>query len=166
VVLVALDEAFEGRDGVASLSACRHRVERMVSGRRPEGQHRESSSALDVSSLLDALVEGIESLKTPNAGVLALALERARELRAFLGVSGRPNWNYVERKLLELDKEIDGSVLGALDPAMHEELFRQAERVTERHRGRVSDEALQEAAQRSLVQRARERLGLPRSLGV
>jgi len=165
VVLVAVDEAFEGRGEVASLTACRHRVERLAPAEPGRGAHsRESSGLPDISSLLDALIEGLERLASPRAGVMGLALERARELGAFVSVASRPNWDYVERKLREVDAEVDSTVLGALEPAVLEELRRGSARAVERHRGRVATGALEAAIDRSLVQRARERLGLPRSL--
>lgn len=165
VVLVALDEAFEGQGLVASLAPCRHRIERMAPAEGGRGsQPRDSSGLPDLSILLDALIEGLERLKLPRAGVMGLALERARELRAFVGVANRPNWDYLERKLLEVDGEVNASVLGALEPEMLEELKRSSGRALDRHRGRVRVEALEAALERSLVQRARERLGLPRSL--
>jgi hypothetical protein len=167
VVLLALDEAAQREGQPVGLSFCRHRVERMMPGLASRGGHGSGSSSLpDVESLLDSLIVGLEGLASGRAGVLGLALERARDLRAFVSVANRPNWDYLAQKIGEIDAEVDASVLAALDPRILGELQEASARAVARHRGKVTPEALEAAAQRALVQRARERLGLPRSLSL
>jgi hypothetical protein len=53
-------------------------------------------------------------------------------------------------------------VLTAFSVDQIEDFRREAAHAIERHRGRVDDEALEDAKVRFTLQRAREKLGLPR----
>jgi hypothetical protein len=53
-------------------------------------------------------------------------------------------------------------VLESLSDSDRAEFEQEATRAIERHRGRVDDAALRDAMNRFTLQRARERLGLPR----
>jgi Arc/MetJ family transcription regulator len=77
-------------------------------------------------------------------------------------VASRPNWSYLREKLREIDDDVSAAVVHALSPSDLAEFRDEAARAIERHRGRVDEEALHDAMARYTLQRARERLGLPR----
>jgi hypothetical protein len=89
-------------------------------------------------------------------------LRKIEDVQNLLAVSARPNWDYLRRKLLEIDSDVSAALLSALSEKELEACQAEAALAVERHRGRVSDVALEDAKGRYIVQRARERLGLPR----
>jgi hypothetical protein len=89
-------------------------------------------------------------------------LGKIREVQDLLAVAARPNWEYVRAKLREIDDDVSAAVLTAFSAEQIEDFRGEAARAIERHRGRVDDEALEDAKVRFTLQRAREKLGLPR----
>ena len=89
-------------------------------------------------------------------------LRKIREIQDLLAVASRPNWEYVRSKLREIDDDVSAAVLGAFTPEQLDDFRTEAARAIERHRGRVDDESLEDAKARFTLQRAREKLGLPR----
>ena len=83
-------------------------------------------------------------------------------MQELISVASRPNWSYLREKLREIDDDVSDAVLHALAPSDLEEFREEATRAIERHRGRVDEDALSDAMARYTLQRARERLGLPR----
>jgi len=165
-VLVGIDLAFEGGQGVTSLAYCRKRVEELASyGPRPERRivtPVESVSAAEVEAVLDALSERLIALRPGPGACFEPPLRKIEEIRSLLAVASRPNWDYVRDKLREIDEEVAGAVLCSLsaeERATHEA---EARRAVERHRGRMDPGALADAMSRFIVHRARERLSLPR----
>jgi Arc/MetJ family transcription regulator len=77
-------------------------------------------------------------------------------------VATRPNFDYLRIKLREIDDDVSAAALQALGPEELDLLRAEAGRAVERHRGRVDDDALEDARGRYTLQRARERFDLPR----
>ncbi len=101
-------------------------------------------------------------MKAPIGAAFDPPLRKIREVQDLLSVASSPNWDYVRRKLLEIDESVSASVLEAVSPEQLAEFREEAQRAIERHRGRVDDEALADAMDRYTLQRAREKLGLIR----
>ncbi len=165
-VLVGMDRAFEQTANVSSLSYCRRRVEELAaSGPRPlirPAPPAESIPLSDVEALLTSLLEQLGNVRPPPGASFEPPLRKIREVQDLLAVASRPNWEYVRSKLREIDDDVSAAVLSAFSPAQLEEFRDEATRAIERHRGRVADEALEDAKTRFTLQRAREKLGLPR----
>ena len=165
-VLVGIDRAFDdaGSD-VTSLAFCRRRVEDLVAaGPRPERRPSPASEGVpleEVARILQLLHDHLAPLR-PLAGFFEPPLRKIREVQDLLAVASRPNWEYVRAKLREIDDDVSAAVLSAFSPAQLEEFRDEATRAIERHRGRVADEALEDSKTRFTLQRAREKLGLPR----
>jgi hypothetical protein len=165
-VLVGMDRAFEQNPKVTSLAYCRRRVEELAaSGPRPPSRPAppaESIALPEVASLLAALLDQLQKVAPPPGTSFEPPLRKIREVQDLLAVASRPNWEYVRAKLREIDDDVSAAVLGAFTADQLEDFREEAGRAIERHRGRVADEALEDAKVRFTLQRAREKLGLPR----
>ena len=165
-VLVGMDRAFEAGTDVTSLAYCRRRVEELASaGPGPARRAPVPAETVDtgeVESLLRNLLEQLEKIKAPPGAPFDPPLRRIREVQDLLAVASSPNWEYVRGKLREIDDAVSTSALQALAPEQLDEFRGEAQRATERHRGRVDDTALADARDRYTLQRAREKLGLIR----
>lgn len=163
VVLVGIDRAFEAEPAVSSLSFCRRRVEELVAagprGDPQRGPGGERVPLTDVAEVLGTLHERLSEL--PRVG-FALPLRKIEEVQDLVAVAARPNWDYIRRKLHEIDEEVSEAALLALPPGEADAIRTEAVRAAERHRGRVDAIALEDAIHRLVRQRAREGLKLPR----
>lgn len=165
-VLVALDRAFDAGLGVTSLAFCRRQVEALAAG----GSRAPASSApaprpvapSQPEAMLAALIARLQALRPGPGACFEPPLRRSEEVRDLLSVAARPNWDYVQRKLSELDADVSAAALRALPAGELAVLQAEAERAVVRHRGRVSEAALEESRARLVLLRAREVLGLPR----
>jgi hypothetical protein len=164
-VLVGIDRAFESGE-VTSLAHCRRRVEELAgSGREPRARPTPPSEPLplsDVHALLTDLRDHLSRLRPGPLACFEPPLRKIQEVQDLLAVSTRPNWDYLRGKLREIDADVTAALLSALNPTELEDCREEARVACERHRGRVDEAALQEAMSRYVIQRARERLGLPR----
>jgi Arc/MetJ family transcription regulator len=165
-VLVGMDRAFESASNVTSLAFCRRWVDELAAaGPRPQlrpAPPPESVPLKEVEGLLTTLLEKLGSVKPPAGAAFEPPLRKIREIQELISVASRPNWSYLREKLREIDDDVSAAVLEALAPADLEEFRVEAARAIERHRGRVDEDALSDAMARYTLQRARERLGLPR----
>jgi hypothetical protein len=165
-VLVGMDRAFESAANVTSLAFCRRWVEELAAaGPRPQlrpAPPPESVPLKEVEGLLTTLLEKLGSVKAPAGSDFEPPLRKIREVQELISVASRPNWSYLREKLREIDDDVSEAVLHALAPSDLEEFREEAARAIERHRGRVDEDALSDAMARYTLQRARERLGLPR----
>lgn len=165
-VLVGMDRAFEQNASVSSLAYCRKRVEELAAaGPRPESRPAppaESIPLSEVESLLVSLVDQLQKVRPAAGTSFEPPLRKIREVQDLLAVASRPNWEYVRSKLREIDDDVSAAVLGAFSAEQIDEFRAEAARAIERHRGRVAEEALEDAKTRFTLQRAREKLGLPR----
>jgi hypothetical protein len=165
-VLVGMDRAFEQAPNVSSLSYCRRRVEELAAaGPRPPSRPAppaESVALPEVASLLAALLEQLQKVAPPAGASFEPPLRKIHEVQDLLAVASRPNWEYVRSKLREIDDDVSAAVLAAFTPEQLEDFRAEAARAIERHRGRVDDDGLEDAKARFTLQRAREKLGLPR----
>jgi hypothetical protein len=116
----------------------------------------------EVESVLASLLEQLEKVRPARGLSFEPPLRKIREVQDLLAVAARPNWEYVRSKLREIDDDVSAAVLSAFSPEQIEDFRAEAARAIERHRGRVDDEALEDAKVRFTLQRAREKLGLPR----
>ena len=165
-VLVGMDRAFESAANVTSLAFCRRWVEELAAaGPRPQlrpAPPPESVPLKEVEGLLTTLLDRLGSVKPPAGSDFEPPLRKIREVQELISVASRPNWSYLREKLREIDDDVSAAVLHALAPSDLEEFREEAARAIERHRGRVDEDALHDAMARYTLQRARERLGLPR----
>jgi hypothetical protein len=165
-VLVGMDRAFEQSPNVSSLSFCRRRVEELAAaGPRPSSRPSppaESIALPEVASLLASLLEQLQKVKPAAGTSFEPPLRKIREVQDLLAVASRPNWEYVRSKLREIDDDVSAAVLTAFTAEQLEDFRTEAARAIERHRGRVDDDGLEDARARFTLQRAREKLGLPR----
>jgi Arc/MetJ family transcription regulator len=165
-VLVGMDRAFEHNPNVTSLAFCRRRVEELAaSGPRPPMRPTpptESVPLSDVEELLDSLLETLEKVRPGPGACFEPPLRKIREVRDLIAVAVRPNWEYLRAKLEEIDDDVSAAVVQALSDEQLREFREEAGRAIERHRGRVDEAALADAMARYTLQRAREKLGLPR----
>jgi hypothetical protein len=169
VVLLGIDSAFEADASASSLSFCRRRIEDLAhassspspgAGGATAGTERLHSG--EVIEVLTLLEERLRAVAPQSRGAFELALRRLEEVRDLVTVASRPNWDYVRSKLREIDESVSGAALEALPAEEQRTLREEAARAGERHRGRVDEASLAEAVSRFVVQRAREKLGLPR----
>jgi hypothetical protein len=164
-VLVGIDRAFESGADVASLAFCRRRVEDLVAaGPRPTARPSPASEAVpleEVARILGLLLEHLARLRAAT-GAFEPPLRKIREVQDLLAVATRPNFDYLRIKLREIDDDVSAAALQALGPEELDLLRAEAGRAVERHRGRVDDDALEDARGRYTLQRARERFDLPR----
>jgi hypothetical protein len=162
-VLVAIDLAFDADPSISGLAFCRRRVEQLAAGGshrgRPTGHEAGRPSLPELAERLTELGERLSELP-PRAA--ALPLQEVEALRDLVAVAGRPNWDYLAERLAGVDALVSAAALEALPPGEIESLRDEAHRAAERHRGRVDARSLEEAVERLVRQRARERLQLPR----
>jgi hypothetical protein len=165
-VLVGIDRAFERNANVTSLSYCRRRVEELAaSGPGPRlrpSPPAESVPLSEVEALLASLSDQLRLVHPGKNASFEPPLRKIQEIQDLLAVANRPNWEYVKTKLREIDDDVSAAVVQALSEEQLAEFRGEAARAIERHRGKVDDAALQDAMARYLLQRAREKLGLPR----
>jgi hypothetical protein len=164
-VLVAIDAAFERDPSTSSLARCRRRVEELAAGGAraaasgPDRGGGGGGSLPEVGERLDALRERL--LELPGRAV-ALPLAELVEVRDLVAVASRPNWDYLRERLRRIDALVGQAAVEALPAPAAAALREETIRAAERHRGKVDERALEEAASRLLRQRAREVLRLPR----
>jgi Arc/MetJ family transcription regulator len=164
-VLVGVDLAFDADPNANSLAFCRRRVEELAAtGAAPlsAAPSRSSGSLSEIGELLALLRQRLLSLDPEHRRPFTLVLVNLQEVEDLVAVSTRPNWEYLSRKLREIDEEVSAAVMSALSPEEATQIREQASRAVARHQGRVDAAALDQALARFAVQRARERLGLPR----
>jgi hypothetical protein len=169
-VLVGIDRAFEADPKVSSLSFCRRRVQELVSAgprfrsaRAPAaGGGGERLSQSDLLEVLGLLRERLAALPAATRAGFAMVTRRIEEIEDLLAVASRPNWEYVRDKLHEIDEEVSAAAVDSLTVEDRAAVRAEAGRAAERHRGRVDAASLEDAMARYTVQRARERLQLPR----
>ena len=162
-VLVAIDAAFEKDPSTSSLARCRRRVEELAAGgagRAASGPDRGGGGSLpELGERLDALHERL--LELPGR-VAALPLAELDAVRDLVAVASRPNWDYLRERLRKIDALVSQAAVEALPGPAAAALREETTRAADRHRGKVDERALEEAASRLLRQRAREALRLPR----
>lgn len=165
-VLVGMDRAFASGSELTSLAYCRRWVEELAaSGPAPQRRAAppaESIPVSEVTELLGSLHERLLALPPLPRASFEPPLRKIQEVRDLLAVASRPNWSYLRGKLREIDDDVSAAAVEALPQADVEALRQEAGRAVERYRGRLHDEALEDAKARFLVQRARERLELSR----
>ena len=165
-VLVGMDRAFEQNAAVSSLAYCRKRVEELAAaGPRPPSRPAppaESVPLSEVEALLHSLLEQLEKVRPAAGTSFEPPLRKIREVQDLLAVATRPNWEYLRSKLREIDDDVSAAVLAAFSADQIDDFRREAAHAIERHRGRVTEDALEDAKARFTLQRAREKLGLPR----
>ena len=162
-ILVAIDLAFDSDPTVSSLSFCRRRVEQLATpdpGRGGATGHEAGRPHL--ADLAERLAELRQSLQALPPRASALPLLEVEEVGDLVAVASRPNWEYLGEKLERIDELVSNAAVEALSPQDLESLRAEAAHVAERHRGRVDSRSLEEAIERLVRQRARERLQLPR----
>jgi len=161
-VLVSIDLAFDSDPSVSSLSFCRRRVEQLAAGagaRPPREQEAARPSLPELAERLQALRERLLELPARAA---ALPLQELAETSDLVAVASRPNWSYLEVRLARIDDLVSAAALEALGPGELEALREEALHAAARQKGRVDPGALEEAVERLVRQRAREKLQLPR----
>jgi len=163
-VLAGIDRSFEAEETPNSLSYCRRRVEELVVPDPAAGALGDPPDAIplgELASRLRELSEGLQRLSgSPGAG-FEPALRKVAELLDLIGVSTRPNWEYLRRKLREIDDQVSAALLAA-SPESDLSVYRaEAMRAAERQKGRADPSAVEDAVTRYSLKRARERLGLP-----
>lgn len=165
-VLVGIDRAFDSGEDVNSLAFCRRRVEELAaSGPRPRVRPTPAAESLplpELAGILGTLLERVARLRPGPGACFEPPLRKIHEVQDLLAVAARPNWDYLRGKLREIDDDVSAAVLQALPPEEAEAYRAEAARAVERHRGRVDDAALGDAMTRYTIQRARERMDLPR----
>jgi len=163
-VLVGIDLAFDAGERVKSLAFCRRRVEELAAcgPRQRPALPAESVPLVEVAEVLASLADSLATLRPGRHACFEPPLRKIEEVRELLAVASRPNWDHLRRKLREIDDDVSAAVLESLgeeDVRRYEELARRA---VDRHRGRMDDDALDDAMARFIVHRARAALGLPR----
>jgi hypothetical protein len=162
-VLVAIDLAFDADPSTSSLAFCRRRVEQLAAGAtRRGGPSGHETGRPSLPELQERLKELRERLLVLPARAAALPLQEVEELDDLVSVASRPNWEYLGERLERVDELVSAAAVEALEKDELETLRAEAERAAERQRGRVEPRPLQEAIERLVRQRARERLQLPR----
>jgi hypothetical protein len=169
-VLVGIDLAFEAAEPeqpVTSLAYCRRRVEELAaSGPRPERRMAapiESVSLAEIGGLLDSLSERLVALRPGPDACFEPPIRLVEEVRSLVAIAAKPNWDYLRRKLREIDDAVADAVLRSLDAEERSAYEAEARRAVERHRGRMDAAALGDAMSRFIAHRARERRKLPRA---
>jgi hypothetical protein len=157
-VLAGIDRAAERDPGVSSLLRCQRLVEGMAAAAAPVAAPE--TPAEDLSQRLEALQAAIGAARQPI--VFEQAARRLSELLDLAAVSREPNWDYLSRKLEELDEIVDTAALEALDATEREGVRADASAalLSQKLRGRSA--ALEETRLRYMKRRARERFALPR----
>lgn len=165
-VLVGLDRAFDSGQNVSSLAFCRRRVEELLAaGPRPQVRPTPATETLqleELAGILDSLLERLQELQPGPEACFELPLRRIQEMRDLISVAARPNWEFLRRRLHEIDDDVSAAALQSLAAEQRTSFSVEAERAVKRHRGRLDAAAIEDAQARYVLQRARERLGLPR----
>lgn len=165
-MLVGIDRAFDEGERVASLAFCRRRVEELAaSGRGPLSRPSPAAERIpleELGALLATLSERLADLRPGPAACFETPSRKIQEVRDLLAVAARPNWEYLRDKLRDIDDDVSASALQAVGDEDRARYRDEARRAVERHRGRVGEDALEDAVARFTMQRARETLGLPR----
>ena len=164
-VLVGMDRAFETGANVTSLAYCRRWVEDLAAAGPPTVRPApppESIPLHEVEGVLTTLLEQLAKIRPGRGLFFDAPVRKIREVQDLIAVASRPNWSYVRTKLREIDDAVSRAVLDGLSDEDRAEFEQEATRAIERHRGRVDEAALRDAMNRFTLQRARERLGLPR----
>jgi hypothetical protein len=165
-VLVGLDRAFDAGRDVGSLAFCRRGVEELAAaGPRPQPRATPPSEGVplpELGAVLAVLLERLLALRPGPEACFEPPLRRIQEVRDLLAVAVQPNWDFLRRKLHEIDEHVAAAALRALPAEQLAALQVEAARAVVRHRGRVAEGALDEARERFVTLRAREELGLPR----
>jgi hypothetical protein len=162
-VLVALDLAFDADPSVSSLSFCRRRVEQLATpGPERGGTTGHEAGRPQLPDLAQRLAELAQRLEALPPRASALPLQEVEEVADLVAVASRPNWEYLQEKLARIDELVSNAALEALTAPQLEALRTEAERLAERHRGKVDAGSLEQAINRLVRQQAREALQLPR----
>jgi hypothetical protein len=161
-VLVAVDLAFDSDPSVSSLSFCRRRVEQLAAGAGAHALREQEAARPSLPDLAERLQALRGRLLELPARAAALPLQELAETSDLVAVASRPNWSYLEGRLARIDELVSAAALEALGQAELDALREEASRAADRQRGRVDPRALEEAVERLVRQRARERLQLPR----
>jgi len=159
-VLAGIDRAAERDPGVSSLLRCQRLVEGLAAAAAAAPAAAPETPAEDLSQRLEALQAAIGAARQPI--VFERAARRLSELLDLAAVSREPNWDYLSRKLEELDEIVDTAALEALDATEREGVRADASAalLSQKLRGRSA--ALEETRLRYMKRRARERFALPR----
>ena len=161
-VLAGIDRAAERDPGVSSLLRCQRLVEGLAAAAEPAAapETPAETPAEDLSQRLEALQAAIGAARQPI--VFEQAARRLSELLDLAAVAREPNWDYLSRKLEELDEIVDTAALEALDATEREGVRADASAalLSQKLRGRSA--ALEETRLRYMKRRARERFALPR----
>ena len=162
-VLLAVDLAFDAEPSLSSLAFCRRKVEQLASG----AAGGRSASRPDAGRPnLPELAERVDALRSRlrelPARAAALPLQEVDEVADLVAVASRPNWEYLAERLVRIDDLVSDASIEALGESELQQLREEAGRAAERHKGRVDARSLEEAAERLVRQRAREKLQLPR----
>ena len=161
-VLVAIDLAFDADPSISGLAFCRRRVEQLAAGAprggRPTGHEAARLSLPELAERLAALRQRLVDLP-PRAA--ALPLQEVDEVDALVAVASRPNWDYLGERLERIDELVSVAAVDALAERELADLRAEAEQAATRYRGKVETRPLEEAIERLVRQRARERLQLP-----
>lgn len=160
-VLVGIDRAFERDGGVTSLLRCRRLVEGLAAATAPGPvPASDTSPPEDLPQRLEALQNAIAAAHRPLA--FEQAARRLTELQDLAAVAREPNWDYLLRKLEELDDLVDAAALEAVAPDERTHLRDDADAALQRQKLRGRAAALEETRLRYMKRRARERFALPR----
>lgn len=162
-VLAGVDRVLARERDVVSLRYCRRSVEALASAaQRSPAPGAGAAPSQDMAARLLALRSAIAGISQP--AVFDRPGRRLAELLDLAAVAREPNWGYLRSKLEELDALVDAAALEALAPAELATL--RAEATAAALRGAEGGRAtLEDARQRDLCRRARERLALPRVSG-
>jgi hypothetical protein len=135
-------------------------VEGLAAAAPPAAEPALAAPPEELPLRLETLGAAIAAARQPVA--FEQAARRLTELLDLAAVAREPNWNYLLRKLEELDEIVDAAALEALHPADLEQLRADASAAlpSQKLRGRAG--ALREARLRYMKRRARERFALPR----
>ena len=161
-VLVAIDLAFEADPSCSGLAFCRRRVEQLARGAtrggRPTGHEAGRPALPELGERLAALRQRLVDLP-PRAA--ALPLQEVDEVDDLVAVASRPNWDYLGERLERIDELVSVAAVDALAERELADLRAEAQQAATRYRGKVETGPLEEAIERLVRQRARERLQLP-----
>jgi hypothetical protein len=163
-VLAGIDRALEDDAGVSSLKRCRRFVERLAASAPAAAA---GASATPPSDELSGLLEALRGALAGAAPAAAFELpaRRLAELLDLTAVAREPNWDYLRRKLTELDELVDQAALEALPPGELLTLTAEAKLALPAQKTRGRAPALEQARLRYLRRRARARFALPRVAG-
>lgn len=163
-VLAGIDQAFERDRSISSLQRCRRMIEALAaSAPKPPARAEAAAPPEELLVRLEALQSAIANASRPAP--FERPARRLKELLDLAAVAREPNWDYVRRKLVELDQLVDAAALEALPPDELESLRDEARRALPRQQAKHRPAAIEEAQLRYLMRRARERFALPRLAG-